>query len=144
MKSIKCLKQVFKWASSLRLTIFWKWEWYMWAYTRNKRLNIVFTTSLKLAGNGEPERFYSLRNQSEKDDRSYNLRILMEKNIKIFTKLLREYGFIIKLCFNPVHQIFYIFWSRNLNRFFNLYTICPSIFIPKVFQTEYNIRTTDA
>lgn len=28
---MKCLKHVLRWASSLRLTIFWKWEWYMWA-----------------------------------------------------------------------------------------------------------------
>lgn len=56
VNSMKCLKQVFKWASSLRLTIFWKWEWYMWAYTRKSLLNIVFTTSLKLGGNGAPEK----------------------------------------------------------------------------------------
>jgi len=27
----------------------------MWAYTRNSRLNIVFTTSLKFGGNGAPK-----------------------------------------------------------------------------------------
>lgn len=57
VNSMKCLKQVFRWASSLRLTIFWKWEWYIWAYTRNRRLNIVFTTSLKLGGKGAPAKY---------------------------------------------------------------------------------------
>ena len=52
---MKCLKQVLRWASSLRLTILWKCEWYIWAYTRKRRLKIVFTTSRKLGGNGTPE-----------------------------------------------------------------------------------------
>ena len=51
---MKCLKQVLRWASSLRLTIFWKWEWYIWAYTLKRRLNIVLTTSWKLGGKGAP------------------------------------------------------------------------------------------
>lgn len=67
VKSIKCLKHVFRWASSLRLTIFWKWEWYIWAYTRNSRLNIVFTTSLKLVGNGEPSFWGNMDSSSSCD-----------------------------------------------------------------------------
>jgi len=133
VKSIKCLKHVFRWASSLRLTIFWKWEWYIWAYTRNSRLNIVFTTSLKLAGNGEPAWLHRSYNKNENDDHGKRVQLSLRK-CEVFTKLLREYGFIIKLWFNPVHKIFYILWSRNLNRFFNLHTICPSILIPKVFK----------
>lgn len=45
------------------------------------------------------------------------------------TKPLRENRFIIKLNFNPVHQIFDILWCWYLYGFLDLNTICPSIFV---------------
>lgn len=53
-KKMKCLKQVFRWASSPSAHICLKWEWYMCAYTRNSRLYMVRTTSMKLGGKGSP------------------------------------------------------------------------------------------
>lgn len=54
VKSVKCLKQVLRCASSWSFIIVWKCEWYMCAYTLNRRLKIVLTTSRKLGGKGDP------------------------------------------------------------------------------------------
>jgi len=51
-------------------------------------------------------------------------------NKKQHTKFLREYGFIIKLAFNPIHQILHIFWCGYLYGFLYLHTISPSVLIP--------------
>ena len=51
---MKCLKEVFKCASSVKSMTCWKWAWYTWAYTRNRRLRIVLAMVIKFLGKDTP------------------------------------------------------------------------------------------
>lgn len=55
-KNMKCLKDVFKCASSLSCTTSLKCWWYMCAYTRNNLFSIVLAMDWKFFGNGTPEK----------------------------------------------------------------------------------------
>ena len=54
VKYMKCLKQVFKCASSPSAQTCLKWVWYMWAYTRNRRLKMAQMTLWNVGGKGSP------------------------------------------------------------------------------------------
>ena len=56
-KNMKCLKLVFRCASSPNWTTSVKCWWYIWAYTRNRRFSIVFAIALKFLGKGTPFSF---------------------------------------------------------------------------------------
>lgn len=48
------------------------------------------------------------------------------------TEFLREDGFVIKLSFDPIHQVLNILWCWNLNWFLDLHPIGPSVLKPEI------------
>lgn len=147
VKSVKCLKQVLRCASSWSFIITWKCEWYMCAYTLKRRLKIVLTTSRKLGGKGVPmvseigTKTHDQRLERPKSNCSFKCSTL--QRTKKFTKLLRKCIFIVELGFYPIHQVLHVFWCRHLDRPLDLDSISPSILIPAYISFQLDILQCD-